>query len=292
VEPCGRLRRGFSDGEGQESRQTLAKQDNPRKTKAVLATGRKWYSISPEGFEYWERAADIVNKIPADQDGAFLLSLLKPLGIEQGKPFNPDAHQKQILTEASRVGWAMDQTISMAPRSDDAIIYPGKHWEWVLLLNPSLRDQFWRDLELRANYYFEATLAAPAMKDKVVGVGSQYFRSARTIRATGWMAAKTIACAFPTIHQRRNSGQLLFTTTKRARWSRPTPTSRPSHRRTSSLPTAMAPSTFTSGRLHQRARRATGSKRSRAGDGGSGSVSMLRLSRSSTRAGSCRTSNW
>ena len=157
----------------------LAKHDNPTKTKAVLATGKKWYSTSPEGFEYWERVADIVNRIPADQDGAFLLSLLKPLGIEQGKPFNPDARQKQILTDASRVGWAMDQTISMAPRSDDAIIYPGQHWEWVLLLNPGLQEQFWRELELRTNYYFQATLAAPAMKNKVVGSGSQYLRSAR-----------------------------------------------------------------------------------------------------------------
>ncbi|TMJ27028.1 MAG: DUF1254 domain-containing protein, partial [Alphaproteobacteria bacterium] len=106
----------------------LTKKDNPTKTKAVPATGTKWYSISPEGFDYWERVAGIVNRIPVDQDGAFLLSLLKPLGIEQGKPFKPDARQKKILTEASRVGWAMDQAISMAPRAADAIIYPGKHW--------------------------------------------------------------------------------------------------------------------------------------------------------------------
>jgi hypothetical protein len=42
----------------------LAKQDNPTKTKVVLASGKKWYSISPEGFEYWERVADIVNRYP------------------------------------------------------------------------------------------------------------------------------------------------------------------------------------------------------------------------------------
>ena len=49
----------------------------------------------------------------------------------------------------------------------------------MLLLNPGLREQFWRELELRTNYYFQATLAAPAMKNKVVGSGSQYLRSAR-----------------------------------------------------------------------------------------------------------------
>lgn len=157
----------------------LAKRENPPKTKVVLATGKKWYGVSPEGFEYWQRVSDIVNKIPADQDGAFLLSLLKPLGIEQGKPFKPDARQKQILTEAAKVGCAMDQAISMTPRSKDAIMYPAEHWEWVLLLNPGLRQEFWRELELRTNYYFQGTLPAPAMKNQVVGAGSQYLRSAR-----------------------------------------------------------------------------------------------------------------
>ena len=36
--------------------------------------------------------------------------MLKPLGIEKGKPFNPDARQKKILTEAAEVGFLMAQT--------------------------------------------------------------------------------------------------------------------------------------------------------------------------------------
>jgi hypothetical protein len=49
----------------------------------------------------------------------------------------------------------------------------------VLELDPSLREAFWRDLEARTNYYFQASMAQPAMKTKAIGRGSQYLRSAR-----------------------------------------------------------------------------------------------------------------
>jgi hypothetical protein len=37
--------------------------------------------------------------------------LLAPLGIEKGKPFNPDARQQSILIEAANVGQVMARTI-------------------------------------------------------------------------------------------------------------------------------------------------------------------------------------
>ena len=54
--------------------------------------------------------------IPDDDDGSLLLALLKPLGIEQGKPFEPDPRQKKILEDAAQLGWLMNQAIGMAPR--------------------------------------------------------------------------------------------------------------------------------------------------------------------------------
>ena len=159
---------------------SLAQRNNPPKTEIVPFSGKKFNSIAPRGLAYWERVADILNRLsPADQDGAFLESLLKPLGIERGKAFQPDARQKQILTDASVLGWAMSQAISMASRSKDAIYYQGTRWEFVLNLDPSLRQEFWRDLEARTAYYWQGTMAAPAMKVKDIGVGSQYLQSAR-----------------------------------------------------------------------------------------------------------------
>jgi hypothetical protein len=164
----------------------LSKAGNPPETKVVHATGKPWYTISPRGFEYWNRVVEVLNRVSPDQDGDFLAALLKPLGIERGKPFKPDARQKKILTDAAEFGWAMSQTLSMAPRQKDAIVYPGTHWEWVLRLNPGLAKEFWRELELRTAYYFHATMAAPAMKNKAIGAGSQYLKSARN-SAGNWL---------------------------------------------------------------------------------------------------------
>ncbi len=134
--------------------------------------------------KYWERVAVVLQYLnpEVDQDASLLISLLQPLGIEPGKPFEPDARQERILADAAHFGWLMAQAISYAPRFEGITYYPGTQWEWVLELDPSLREAFWRDLEARTNYYFQATMAQPAMKTKAVGRGSQYVRSARDSR--------------------------------------------------------------------------------------------------------------
>jgi hypothetical protein len=160
----------------------LSMSKNPPKFPIVEATGRDIYTIPPEGLDYWNRVTNVINYLGESEDAAFLLSLLAPLGIERGKSFAPDARMKRILTDAGDIAWAMNQAISMAPRLKDVVYYPGTHWEFVLMLDPELRGQYWRDLEARINYYFQGTMASPAMKEKHIGEGSQYLRSARDSR--------------------------------------------------------------------------------------------------------------
>ncbi len=160
----------------------LSKIDSPPEIRIHPVTGVAMDTISPmDPMVYWGRVAEVLNFInpDIDQDASLLVSLLKPLGIEPGKPFDPDARQKKILADAAHFGWLMAQAISYAPRLDDIVYYPGTQWEWVLELDPSLREAFWRDLEARTNYYFQASMAQPAMKVKAIGRGSQYVRSAR-----------------------------------------------------------------------------------------------------------------
>ena len=160
----------------------LSQAASPPKTRVHKASGVVMDTISPmKPMAYWERVAktlDFVNP-EIDQDASLMISLLKPLGIEPGKPFNPDERQKKILSDAAHFGWLMAQAISYAPRLENIVYYPGTHWQWVLELDPSLRGEFWRDLEARTNYYFQASMAQPAMKTKAIGKGSQYVRSAQ-----------------------------------------------------------------------------------------------------------------
>jgi hypothetical protein len=155
---------------------------SPPETKIIHVTGKYMDTLSPRGFEFWERfATEIVPTLlpEEDVDASFLLSLVAPLGIVPGQPFAPDDRQRQILTEAAEFGWLAAQAVSMAGRLEGMQYYEGKQWELWLVLDPSLTDRYWRDLEARTNYYFGATMALPAMKEKRIGQGSQYLRAAK-----------------------------------------------------------------------------------------------------------------
>jgi hypothetical protein len=47
----------------------------------------------------------------ADERDLFFMGMLKPLGIEKGKAFKPDARQRKILEEAAQMGDAMGRVM-------------------------------------------------------------------------------------------------------------------------------------------------------------------------------------
>lgn len=159
----------------------LSQIDNPPAMRVVPASGVAINTISPEGIAFWQRLDEALDRVQADADGSLILSLLEPLGLFRNLPFKPDARQQEILEDAAEFGWLTSQAISMAPRFEDITYYPDTQWEWVLELDPTLRGEFWRDLDARTNYYFQGTMALPAMKNKAIGRGSQYLRSARAV---------------------------------------------------------------------------------------------------------------
>ena len=64
-------------------------------------------------MEYWERFSAFVNNNPVQDRDLFYMGMLRPLGIEKGKPFQPDARQRAILEEAARIGDAMGRVTLM-----------------------------------------------------------------------------------------------------------------------------------------------------------------------------------
>jgi hypothetical protein len=156
----------------------LSQVANPPVTK-ILNGSLPINTIAPRGFAYWERLADIINSEPVQERDRFFMAMLKPLGIEKGKPFNPNERQKRILTQAADFGFRMAQTISMAPRTDSITAYPNTHWEYVLPLNPNQETPYYSQLDERTDYTFEAITVAKGMILKIPGVGSQYFSTAK-----------------------------------------------------------------------------------------------------------------
>ena len=157
----------------------LAQADSPPSTRNVRSGGRPMDSIAPRGFGYWELLAQVLDHEPVEPRDRFFHAMLKPLGLEKGKPFTPDDHQKQILSDAADVGFLMAQTISMAPRLANARSYPGTHWDWVLTLKPDQEAENYSQLDERTDYTFEAITVAEGMLKPIVGAGSQYMSAAK-----------------------------------------------------------------------------------------------------------------
>ena len=151
----------------------------PPPTRVVHVGDTPMNSIAPTGFEYWQILAGIIDKETVEDRDRFFYAMLKPLGIEKGKLFQPDARQRKILSDAAQVGFLMAQTLSMAPRLANASSYPGTHWEWVLTLNPNQEASTYSQLDERTDYTFEAITVAEGMVKPIVGAGSQYMSVAK-----------------------------------------------------------------------------------------------------------------
>ncbi len=164
----------------------LSQADNPPATRYIDGA-KPVNSIAPRGFEYWQRLAEIINDEPVQERDRFFMAMLKPLGIEKGKPFNPDERQKKILTQAAEFGFRMAQTFSTQPRFDSVTAYNGTHWEWVITLNPDQETPYYSQLDERTDFSFEAITVGKAMILKIPNAGSQYL-SASKDKDGDWLA--------------------------------------------------------------------------------------------------------
>jgi hypothetical protein len=112
------------------------------------------------------------------------------IGIVKGKPFNPDARTRRILTEALAVANATSRSLLMNPPYADWQYYAGSAW-----LNPLFVSGYqfetpiplvtqegvkpfpatgYRTLDIRSMFFYGVTGITPAMSMRLPGIGSQY----------------------------------------------------------------------------------------------------------------------
>ena len=91
--------------------------NNPSAASQVtwFAIGDKHIDFTPVPWEkkldYWRELAEVINNEPPFEAYRMEYGLLASLGIEKGKPFNPDENQKKLLSEAVHVAGAMARAI-------------------------------------------------------------------------------------------------------------------------------------------------------------------------------------
>ena len=66
---------------------------------------------------------DLVQKEPVGALDPEIMGSLAAVGIVKGKPFNPDARMKKILTDAAAIGTAAARTLNWHPRPTEGFCY-------------------------------------------------------------------------------------------------------------------------------------------------------------------------
>jgi hypothetical protein len=151
-----------------------SQRDNPPAS-SMRNAGKKWSSTQPRGLAYWERLAEILNREPVQERDRIMMAMLRSIGLEKGKPFQPDARQKKILTEAALVGEAMAKANDFDKRQMELSHYADSvQWEVSLCLDVTQEAEFYTQLDERSAWFYEALSTSKGMVTKTPGVGSVY----------------------------------------------------------------------------------------------------------------------
>jgi hypothetical protein len=137
-------------------------------------------------FEQLKRLADSEGRHLASPDG---LGMLASIGIVKGKPFNPDAHTREILDRAAKTAYKMSRVIGFREEVSGRIfrMYPDRQW-----LNPFndatpdkqfavFEDLTWKradggffDLDSRIWFFTDYYSVSPGMFTQTPGRGAWY----------------------------------------------------------------------------------------------------------------------
>jgi len=151
----------------------------PGSIRYLRPEGRPWSGAQPRGLAYWALLAKLVNEeLPHERDRLILAGLVR-LGIEKGRPFDPDARQRRILEQASLLGEAMARVNSYAERPPGAEIWPSRRWHYALNFAPDQRFESRDALDERAAYFYEAVAVSQGMTVRQAGPGQVYLGTAK-----------------------------------------------------------------------------------------------------------------
>ena len=96
--------------------------------KFVNASGVPANFVAPGDYSFWNMLNKVIQEEPSKGSDPTTLGLFASIGIEKGKPFNPDARMKNILTDAANIGAVTARTIAFKIRDKDAYFYPNSTW--------------------------------------------------------------------------------------------------------------------------------------------------------------------
>lgn len=155
----------------------LAKKGNQPAMEFLNGSGQAIDTVHSDTVTFFETLARLVNDEPAEAFTPLERFYMQALGIEHGKPFNPDAKTKQLLSDAARYAAATARANSFASTDRGTYYYDDKQWQYVGDAPYTWLKNGILQVDRRAFAYYMALGNSPAMMDKNVGKGSYYLWS-------------------------------------------------------------------------------------------------------------------
>ena len=156
----------------------LSKAANPPKMEFINGSTKAFNTVHSSGYDFYEELQAVIDREPIEMLEPQLRGLFASIGIQKGKPFDPDARMKKILTRAAEVANATARTMLWYERDKSNFLYEGSNWKRGF---PGGSYEFLKDegeggrnLDARAMYFYFATVNTPAITWKLIGKGSQY----------------------------------------------------------------------------------------------------------------------
>ena len=142
----------------------------------------EWSATAPRGLEYWKVLREAIRDEPVRAVDKAWMAMLRPLGIEKGTPFQPDARQTPILLKGAAMGELMARNLQVYPR------FAAPYWtntRWYKCFDFTIPQETETRVELdeRTAYFYEAVTSSEGMINPVVGKGQVYMTTKRD--ATG-----------------------------------------------------------------------------------------------------------
>ena len=113
----------------------------PSKTKVVSIGNTTYRGSNQRGMAHWEEFHWIMQQEPFGREDAPFLEFLRRVGLEKGKPFEPNQRQREILLEAEKKGFSMSVVASVGRLYDDQLKHAHFYREqdannrWTTIMN-------------------------------------------------------------------------------------------------------------------------------------------------------------
>ena len=161
----------------------LSKKDNQPKMEYMSGSGVPFNTIHANDYTFYVHLNEIIQKEPLEMLDPETRGLFASIGMEKGKPFEPDERMKKILTDAVAIANATARSIVWHPRTDGTMkgirIYPDTESAWLMAwVDKNVffngKDGKTMNSDARVMFHYPFTAVTPAMAVSKAGVGSDY----------------------------------------------------------------------------------------------------------------------